>query len=165
MDAKLSRRDFLKFTGASGAAFVLASCSKVSTGERTFWDRVAGNPITQIPQIEDAWSYENGLLTLDLSKLPELAELGGAARIEGEVLPEPILVVLGEDGNYYAFKNVCTHAGRMIDPVKGSMTLECCSLSASTYDYQGEVLSGPAKEALTSYPLEVEEEKLTISLN
>jgi nitrite reductase/ring-hydroxylating ferredoxin subunit len=165
MRLHVSRRDFLKLTGASGATFLLASCSKVSSGEHSFWDRLVGYPVTQVPQIPDAWSYESEKLTLDISKLPELADLGGAVRLEGETLPEPILIVLGEDGNYYAFKNVCTHAGRKIDPVKGSMTLECCSVSASTFDYQGAVLSGPAEQPLTSYALDVVDQKLTITLS
>ena len=165
MSNKISRRDFLKLTGATGGAFLLASCSKVASGKRSMWDRVMGNPITQLPQIEGAWTYAANKLTLDLSKLPEIGDLGGAVRIEGEVLPEPIVIIYGEDGNYYAFKNACTHAGRMIDPVAGTMTLECCSVSGSTFDYQGNVLSGPAEGALTSYPLVVEQEQLVISLN
>jgi nitrite reductase/ring-hydroxylating ferredoxin subunit len=164
MKKKVSRRDFLKLTGATGGAFLLASCSKVDQGERSFWDRLTGTPITQLPQIEGAWTYDADTLTLDLAKLPEIGDMGGAIRIESEVLTDPIVVVFGEDGNYYAFKNACTHAERMIDPVEGTMTLECCSVSSSTFDYQGNVLSGPAEGPLTSYPLVVEENQLVISL-
>ncbi|MGD8457768.1 MAG: Rieske (2Fe-2S) protein [Anaerolineales bacterium] len=156
MTQKLSRRSFIKLTGAAGTAFLLSSCN--------IKDSILGTPETQLPIIEGAWSYTNGTLSLDLSKLPELDELGGAVRIEGAVLPDPILVVLGEDGDYYAFKNACTHGGRMIDPVAGTMTLQCCSLSRSTYDYQGSVISGPAPSPLTSYPLAVEGEQLLITL-
>ena len=156
MIQKISRRSFLKLTGVVGGAFLLTSCE--------FADRLQGIPKTQLPQIDGAWDYSDDTLTLDLSKLPELVSLGGAVRIEGEILTEPILVVLGEDGNYYAFKNVCTHGGRMIDPVAGAMTLECCSASRSTYDYQGNVLSGPAEGPLTSYPLSVDGDLLTIDL-
>jgi nitrite reductase/ring-hydroxylating ferredoxin subunit len=108
---------------------------------------------------------EGDQLTLDLAKLPELDTLGGAVRIEGDVLANPVLVILGEDDNYYAFQNACTHAGRMIDPVAGTMTLECCSVSSSTFDYQGNVLSGPAEGALTSYALEKLGDQLIINLN
>jgi Rieske Fe-S protein len=156
MTKKLSRRSFLKLTGLVGGAFLLTSCE--------FADRLKGVPQTDLPQIDGAWTYSDGALTLAMTKLPELSELGGAVRIEGEILPEPILVVLGEDGNYYAFKNTCTHAGRMIDPVAGTMTLECCSVSSSTFDYQGNVLSGPAEGPLTSYPLTIDSDHLTINL-
>jgi Rieske Fe-S protein len=50
----------------------------------------------------------------------------------------------------------------MIDPEAGTMTLKCCSLSGSSFDYQGEVLSGPAEGPLTSYPLTVEDGQLRI---
>ncbi len=104
---------------------------------------------------------------LNLAKLPELVNLGGAVRIEGDILPDPILIVLGEDDNYYAFKNACTHAGRMIDPATGTMTLKCSSITCknpSTFDYQGKVLSGLAKGPLTRYPVSMEGEKLIITL-
>ncbi len=80
------------------------------------------------------------------------------------MLADPILLVHGEDGQYYAFRNACTHAGRMIDPVAGSMTLECCSVSQSKFDYQGRVLSGPATEPLTAYALTFEGGQIVIDL-
>ena len=151
-----SRRLFLKTTGVLGGAMLLSSCELV--------DRMKGVPKTHLPLIKGAWSFSGGTLSLNLAKLPELEELGGAVRIEGEILPAPLLVILGEDGKHYAFRNACTHAGRMIDPVAGTMTLQCCSVSRSTYDYQGNVLSGPAEENLTSYPLVIEENHLLIDL-
>jgi nitrite reductase/ring-hydroxylating ferredoxin subunit len=164
MNLTISRRDFLKLTGLVGGTFILTACSG-GEGELSFLDRLRGIPLTNLPQLEGAWAKEYNTLMLDLTRLPELDSLGGAIRIEGETLPDPILVVLGEDGNHYAFKNVCTHAGRMIDPVAGTMTLECCSVSSSTFDYQGNVLSGPAEGALTSFPLENIDDKLIIDLN
>jgi nitrite reductase/ring-hydroxylating ferredoxin subunit len=164
MNSTISRRDFLKLTGLVGGTFILTACAG-GEGELSFLDRLQGIPLTELPQFEGAWTQEGDSLMLDLTKLPELDSLGGAVRIEGQVLPEPILVVLGEDGNYYAFKNACTHGGRMIDPVAGTMTLECCSASRSTYDYQGNVLSGPAEGPLTSFPLENQDDKLIIDLN
>ncbi len=156
MSQQISRRSFLILTGAAGGAFLLSGCG--------LSNRLNGIPETQLPQIDGAWTYADGTLSLDLTKLPELDDLGGAVRIEGDDLPEPILVILGEDDNYYAFKNVCTHAGRMIDPVAGTMTLQCCSVSSSTFDYEGNVLSGPAEGALSGYPLSVEEDQLLITL-
>jgi nitrite reductase/ring-hydroxylating ferredoxin subunit len=164
MNINISRRDFLKLTGLAGGTFVLTACAG-EEGKRSFLERLRGIPLTELPQIEGAWIKDGDTLMLDLTKLPELDALGGAVRIEGEVLIDPILVVLGEDGNYYAFKNACTHSGRMIDPIAGTMTLECCSVSKSTFDYQGIVLSGPAKGPLTSFPLENQDDKLIIDLN
>jgi len=167
MSKNLSRRDFLKLTGATGTVLLLGSCSSDPTGrtELTFFDRLLGRPLTQPPTIEQAWSYSDGKLTLELAKLPEIESLGSAVRVEGDVLPEPVLVVLGDDGNFYSFLNACTHAGRMIDPVAGSMTLECCSISKSTYDYEGKVISGPAEETLRSFPLSTDGNQLVIEVD
>ncbi len=164
MENQVSRRAFLKLTGVVGGAFILTGCGSKNNGTLSLLDRIQGNPLTELPQIEDAWILEGDTLTLDLSKLPELESLGGAVRVEGTPLAEPVLVVYGEDGNYYSFQNACTHAGRMLDPVAGTMTLQCCSISQSTFDYQGEVVSGPAENPLTSYPITVENDFLIIQL-
>jgi len=166
MTKKLSRRSFLIATGAVGGALLLGGyvAAELAEPERAVSDRILGKPLTGLPRIEGTWTYQDNALTLDMSKLPELNELGGAVRIEGDVLAEPILVLQGEDTNYYAFKNVCPHAGRKIDPKKGTMTLECCSLSSSTFDYEGNVLSGPATEPLQRYAVSLSQNQLTIVL-
>lgn len=159
MEKFLSRRAFLKLTGATGGAFLPSSCM--------IMDLYRGVPETDLPQIPESWSYSEGNLKLDLTKLLELGGLGGAVRIEGEMLSAPLLVLLGEDGNYYAFKNVCTHAGRMIDPVQGNGTLKRCTMvckDPSTFDYQGKVLSGLAEGPLTRYRVLVEDNQLTIHI-
>jgi Rieske Fe-S protein len=159
MTENVSNSNFLKWTGVIGEVFLLIN-SKYS-------DLVRGATQTNRPQIEGAWTYSEGILKLDLTKLPEIATMGGAVRIEGDVLPNPILILLGEDGNYYAFKNVCTHLGRMIDPESGKTILKCSSVickDKSTYDYQGRVRSGYAQGPLTSYRLSVVENQLMITL-
>lgn len=166
MANSFSRRDVLKLSGATGMVMLLSGCGArdVTAENRGLLDRVMGRPITDLPQVADAWQLDGQRLSLDLAKLPELEALGGAVRIEGEALADPLLVVLGEDGAYYAFKNACTHAGRMIDPVAGTMTLECCSVSGSVFDYEGNVLSGPAESRLVSYALEMDGQRLVIDL-
>lgn len=47
----------------------------------------------------------------------------------------------------------------------GTMTLECFSDNQSTFDYEGNLLSGPAKEPLTIYALSSDGEMLSIILN
>lgn len=166
MTKGLSRRDFLKFTGAAGGVLILGGyvVAEVADPKRSVLDRIQGNPLTPLPEDTGAWTYANDELTLDLTRLPELEAMGGAVRIEGEVLPDPVLVFLGDNGSYYAFKNACTHGGRKIDPITGTMTIECCSMSGSKYDYEGNVLSGPAEAPLTAYPIALEGGTLRIAL-
>lgn len=159
MTENVSTNNLLKLTSVIGDVFLLIN--------RKYTDIARGATQTNLPQIEDAWTYSQGILDLDLTKLPEIGSLGGAVRIEGDVLPNPIFVLLGEDGIYHAYKNICTHLGRMIDPVSGTMTLKCSSVickDKSTYDYQGKVRSGFAEGPLTSYRLSVIENQLIITL-
>ena len=166
MAEKTSRRNILIATGAVGCTLLLGGYAAAEFGEpdRAFADRILGRPLTGLPQIEDAWTLEGETLTLNMAKLTELDELGGAVRIEGDALPEPILVFQGDDADYYAFKNVCPHAGRKVDPIAGTMEIECCSVSASTFDYAGNVLSGPANAPLQKYATELSGEQLIINL-
>lgn len=166
MSKRMSRRDFLKFTGAAGGILIVGGyvAAEVSDPDRSVLDRIQGNPLTGLPEDAGAWTYANDELTLDLARLPELDSLGGAVRIEGDVLPDPVLVFLGENDNFYAFKNACTHGGRKIDPITGTMTIECCSMSGSKFDYEGNVLSGPAQAPLTAYPIALEGSTLRIAL-
>jgi nitrite reductase/ring-hydroxylating ferredoxin subunit len=48
-----------------------------------------------------------------------------------------LLVFHGDDGQYHAIENRCTHMGRRIDMMPGSHTIECCSVSKSTFTYDG----------------------------
>jgi nitrite reductase/ring-hydroxylating ferredoxin subunit len=159
MTENISSSAFLKLTGAIGETFLLI--------HRKYSDIMKGATQTELPMIEGAWTYSEGILRLNLAKLPGLGNLGGAVRIEGYVLPNPILVVFGEDGSYYAYKNVCRHIGRMVDPISGTRTLKCTSVickDRSTYDYEGRVRSGLAEGPLTRYRLSLAGDQLTITL-
>lgn len=152
---KITRRDFLKITGAAGTALILTGCSREGATELNFFDRLFDRSLTDLPQNENAWAFQKNTLTLDLTKLPELDAMGGAVRIESDVLPANLLFFYGEEGGYHAIKNVCPHDGRKIDLVPGTLTLECTGLKSSTFDYQGNVLSGPAEQPLTVYEVAV----------
>ena len=85
-------------------------------------------------------------------------------RAEGKNLRERVLVVKGDDGQYYALRNRCTHAGRRLDPIPGSQQVQCCSIGRSTYDCDGNRLSGSAKEALLTYAVTTQDGTLLIYL-
>ena len=101
--------------------------------KRSFFQRLLGISATTKPGIDDCWNYAEGKLTIDLDKAVELKIPGGAIRFEGKGLPERVLVVSGEDGDYRAFHNRCTHLGhRRLDPVPGTSTVQCCSINKCT---------------------------------
>lgn len=113
----------------------------------------------------DLWNLEDGKVQIGLGEVSELSNEGDAVYLKGAGLQNPVLVVKAEDDQYLAFANRCTHLGhRKLDPVPGERTLRCCSLSHSTFDYDGNVIKGPAKDGLTKYAVEVSEGNLIITL-
>lgn len=137
---------------------------EVKTLKRTFLQRLFGISATKVPADQGCWTYADGKLRLELRRAHELAQPGGAIRLEGKNLPDRILVVRGDDGNYHAFRNRCQHMGRRLDPVPGTPTVQCCSINKTTYAYDGKVLHGPAKEAVGTFETRMTDGELIINL-
>lgn len=134
--------------------------------QRSIWQRIFGIPATDKPRDDSGWQYESGQLTINLDRTPELSRAGGTARFEGKGLPVRVLVVRGEDTQYRAFHNRCTHLGhRRLDYVPGTETVQCCSVSKSTYTFGGEKIHGPAPRPIATYPVEVGEKELRIRIS
>ncbi|BHH85327.1 hypothetical protein LA52FAK_36160 [Desulforhopalus sp. 52FAK] len=103
---------------------------------------------------------------INLSQASELQDSNGAIRLEGNNLPVRVLVVRSENGEYRAYHNRCTHLGhRRLDPVPGTNTVQCCSINKSTFDKSGNTIFGPAPHSIKSYPVELDDEKLIVSLD
>ncbi|MGD8395185.1 MAG: Rieske (2Fe-2S) protein [Candidatus Eiseniibacteriota bacterium] len=131
---------------------------------RNLLQRIFGIAATGPPRDRGCWSYGDGAVTVDLARAPELVAVGGAVRLEGHELPERLLVVRANDGTYRAYRNRCEHGGRRLDPTPDGLSLHCCSLGRSTYDVEGNPVSGPAKRPVTVYPARVDAATLVITL-
>ncbi len=130
-----------------------------------FFKRVFGICGTPAPADPACWTYGDGVVEITLDRTPELAEPGGAIRLEGHGLPRRVLVVHGQGGDFHAFPNRCTHMGhRRLDPVPGEAKVRCCSIGQSTFDYEGGKLSGMATEPIQPLDVEQRSGKLVISL-
>ncbi len=134
--------------------------------KRNIFQRIFGISGTKQPEKEDCWGYEDGKLVINLNDASELRVPGGAIRLEGDTLPVRVLVVCGENGEYRAYRNRCTHFGhRRLDPVPGTNTVQCCSINKSTYDPDGNKISGPAPHSIKRYPVEKNQDKLIILIS
>ncbi len=121
---------------------------------------------TKPPTDETCWRYSDGKIEIGLDLAPELSNKGGAVRLEGRGLPGKILVFHGNDNAFHALKNKCTHiGGRRVDPMGDAETIKCCSVMGTTYNYEGDVISGPSKTPLTTYKTEKKDGKIIVSLN
>jgi len=116
------------------------------------------------PLSSDLWSLEEGKVRVKLSQMPEPLPKGGAVYLAGQGLSMPILILRTEGDRYLAFANRCTHAKRKLDPVPGESKLRCCSVFHSTFDLDGNRLSGPAKEPLTCHAVEQSDGDLIVTL-
>jgi nitrite reductase/ring-hydroxylating ferredoxin subunit len=129
---------------------------------RNIFQRILGICVTKPPSDDGCWTFENGTVTVDLPRAPELNEKGGAIRLEKKGLPNRMLVVRGDDEGYYAFRNKCAHAGRRMDPVPGTNYVQCCSVGKSTFEHDGKRVSGSSKKDIEAYTVTVEGERLVI---
>ena len=127
--------------------------------------RILGICETKPPENGDCWKYSEGEIEVELGRVPELSDHGGAIRLEGKNMPKRVLVAYGFDERFHAFENRCTHMGRRIDPVADTEAIRCCSVSRSMFDYTGKLISGPAKGPLTSFKVESKDGKLIISIS
>ncbi|MDM8524344.1 Rieske 2Fe-2S domain-containing protein [Desulfococcaceae bacterium HSG8] len=125
--------------------------------------RIFGICRTPLPAAPDAWSYTDKKVSVELESVPELSQPGSAIRLEGKGLPCKIFLLHGTDGNFYAFENKCTHMGRRLDLTADHEAIQCCSISESTYNYSGEIVSGPAKGNLKPLQLSVVRGQLSIA--
>ncbi len=130
-----------------------------------FLKRIFGICETRLPGDPQAWSLQNGTVRIDLPRVPELDAPGSAVRLEGQGIDPRLLVFRGDDGRYHAVANRCTHMGRRMDVIAGSNTIECCSVSKSTFTYDGQPVGGAAKRPVTTYPVSLEGDTLTITLS
>jgi cytochrome b6-f complex iron-sulfur subunit len=122
--------------------------------------------ICETPPLDpDLWMPEGNQVTIRLGEAATLAPVGGAVRLEGKGLTSRILIVHADSDEYLAFENRCTHVGRKLDPVEGKQEIRCCSISHSRFDYQGNKLSGLAKDPLKKYPVEKRDEELVVTLD
>jgi nitrite reductase/ring-hydroxylating ferredoxin subunit len=76
------------------------------------------------------------------------------------------IALANRDGTFYALDNSCTHAGGPLGDTR--LRTECileCPWHNSAFDIRtGEVLQGPARKAVKTYPVKVEDGKVFISI-
>lgn len=127
--------------------------------------RIFGICETPLPADTTAWVMGAGKVSIELDKMPELKKPGSGVRLEGRGVNPRLLVFHGDDGQFHAIANRCTHMGRRIDVIAGTNTIQCCSVGKSTFTYEGELVGGSAKKPVNTFPVSVEDNLLTITLN
>lgn len=74
-----------------------------------------------------------------------------------------LVTIAAAEGGYYAFSDACTHMGCSL--AEGSLAGKelVCNCHGATFDVSsGEVLGGPARSPLKTYPVTVTDDKVTV---
>ena len=154
----ISRREFIKLTGTT----VVCTCMGVVGASGC-----AARPTSDTPAAP-AGSYrvQDDRVIVALSEVEALKDVGGAVKFtlsDQDGAGPGIIVVRSGDQDYRAFADRCTHNGKELDYLHAEEKLACCGLG-SEFDLAGNVIKGPAEDALPAYRLRREGEELVIEI-
>jgi Rieske Fe-S protein len=93
----------------------------------------------------------NGKLSVQLSKIEALAQVGGAVRV-GIIKGNPVAITRTGTSSYIAYTLRCPHQGV---PVKKTETGWRCEAHGSEFEPDGDLVLGPATTRLPRVPIKV----------
>lgn len=140
-----TRREFIRICACAGALGALPWLTSGCGGED-------GGPAA--PEV-------TGSFSVDLAAHPSLAADESAVVISGTQAGSIFLTHTTGD-TYFALSRVCTHQGCQVGTPSGGSAVLPCPCHGSRYRLDGTVEQGPAPRALTSWPVTLEGNTLTI---
>ncbi|HIF29686.1 MAG: Rieske 2Fe-2S domain-containing protein [bacterium] len=155
-----SRRDFMKqattLTMIGSAAFILEACG--GGGSPTGPEDTGGGD-TGGGDTGTGYSYDaaTGTITIDISKIhTTLQSVGSGIALSGSDTfdNKGIIVLRTSNTGVRALSRNCTHQGNAVNIDSTNNNLPCSFQDenhGSIFDFNGNVVSGPATSSLTSY--------------
>ena len=152
-DVDSSKRDFIKrattITVIGGTAFILEACGGGGSGGDTGYNY---DPAT-------------GTITIDISKIhTTLQTVGSGIMLASNItFDDRGIIVLRTSGNSVkALSRRCTHQGQTVNIDAANNNLLCPS-NDSVFDFNGNVISGPASSSLAQYSASINGNIITIT--
>ena len=152
-DVDSSKRDFIKrataITVIGGTAFILEACGGGGSGGDTGYNY---DPAT-------------GTITIDISKIhTTLQTVGSGIMLASNItFDDRGIIVLRTSGNSVkALSRRCTHQGQTVNIDAANNNLLCPSHD-SVFDFNGNVISGPASSSLAQYSASINGNIITIT--
>jgi nitrite reductase/ring-hydroxylating ferredoxin subunit len=156
MPDNVSRREFC---ATAGQAFTLVSIASLGSA---FWG--CGGSSTSpsdAPQLSTVnGSIAGGVITLTIDASSPLTAVGGAALVQAS--GQSFLVSQTSSGVFSALTAICTHEGCVVTGFQSSNYV--CGCHGSTYTTAGQVVQGPAVQALKSFATKFANGVLTITV-
>ena len=96
-----------------------------------------------------------GLVRVTLTDYPALANVLGSVQVTVSATAAiyPIILTRLATNSYAAVSSECTHSGCVVNPFTPGTNSISCSCHGSEFTAQGVVLTGPAEQNLTTYPV------------
>jgi nitrite reductase/ring-hydroxylating ferredoxin subunit len=130
----LARREFLRSACAGLLCGVVAGCGAAGN------DGASERVVTLPPAVD-------GRIRLSLGEFPQLREVGGGLVGRAPGVDVPIAVAHLEQGKFMAITAVCSHMATTLNYNSLNGTLDCPA-HGSSFELDGRVINGPAKEPL-----------------
>ncbi len=157
---KTNRRKFIKSAGILAGSACLATSGLCSCSMMEGVSNTPAIPATAVQMVGD-------LLTIMLDAVNGLKAIGGKGKLtiaknngSGDELK--LIIVHPEKDVYKVFADSCTHGGRELNYKNNEKHLICSSFGHSTYDLNGNVLSGPAPSQLKQFESTLKDNQLII---
>jgi nitrite reductase/ring-hydroxylating ferredoxin subunit len=156
-NAKVTRREFITTTAAVGACMCgLNGCLLFSLEGDT--------PQIHPPAYAIEASNMQAEIVIDTGKAPELLNEGCAVKIIDPRIKESIIIANTGENGFAVLSIACPHNGFEVEYLHDRKIFKCISVSRAEFACDGQVLSGPPRKPLTSYPIRRQNDKLIVSI-
>jgi len=122
--------------------------------------------VNQEPEISAAaYSISGNKIEVSLGSVPELKNVGNAASILDDRLPDSIIIAMPEKDRYVVASSKCAHRGRALAYEHDKKVFRCSSLGHSEFNLDGSNTKGPAGKGIKIYGYSIDGDKMTIELD
>ena len=140
---KITRRGVVAAIGVAGAGACMcgmkSGCSSIT--------KVGKTPLASA----GSYMVENGLLSIDIEKVSQFAEVGGAVKIIDDGLNDRLIAARTGESEYAVVSLLCTHRGCEVEYSHEHSEFRCSSLGSSKFKTDGTKIRGFAKKSLKRY--------------
>ena len=115
---------------------------------------------------QDLMLLNNGEVKISLDDVPKLKEQGYGLKFKVSGPGDEIKIVLvhANDDQFYALENKCTHGGRELEYKADDEIMRCASFGHSKFELDGDMVKGPAKNDLKTFPVTTGQNEVVIKI-
>ncbi|MFZ0453015.1 MAG: Rieske (2Fe-2S) protein [Ignavibacteriaceae bacterium] len=159
---KITRRDF--FNKTIQGATIIAIPSLIGTILESCSTNSNSNPVSASSSSSNFKTIQvtpkNNVITLNVDSSSSLSTVGSAVLLQYS--SGNLLVDRSDQSTFNALSAICTHQGCLITEYDPGNKHFVCPCHGSTFNLNGQVVSGPAQRALPKYQTQFNNNQLNI---